>query len=104
MFHECSTYYGLTILSAISEPASAQITHYGVSVCDVYMEALDSLPFPIHELSWDKLDIVAKHLRLKKADAFQLLTNVLGEHPSAASTEFWLHVRSRYSFSRACFL
>lgn len=50
------------------------------------------------ELSWDKLDIVAKHLRLNKAEAFHVLSNVLGEHPSNG-TEFWLHVRSSYSFS-----
>lgn len=64
------------------------------------MEALDGLPFPLAEVSWDKLDIVAKHLRLNKAEAFHVLSNVLGEHPSnGTDTEFWLHVRSSYSFS-----
>lgn len=52
--------------------------------------ALANLPFDISELSWDKLDVVATHLNLRKADAFDVLTKILGPRPSGP-LEIWLH-------------
>ncbi len=50
--------------------------------------SLDGLPFSLTELDWDKLDVVAAHLKLRKADAFDLLTKLLGPHPGM---DVWLH-------------
>jgi len=45
------------------------------------------LPFPISELSWDKVDVVQKSLKLKKAEVYTILTHVLGPKPVPVS---WL--------------
>ena len=44
--------------------------------------SLQSLPFPITELAWDKLNIVAKHLQVNKAEAFTIMHHVLGPPPT----------------------
>ena len=41
-------------------------------------KSLSNLPFPISELSWDKLPQIQKHLKLTKGEAFTILTHVLG--------------------------
>lgn len=43
--------------------------------------SLEGLPFPVTELSWEKLDVVATHLKLRKVDAFDLMTKLIGPHP-----------------------
>ena len=40
--------------------------------------SLEDLPFPLEELSWDKLPEVQKHLKLKKDDAISLLAHAIG--------------------------
>ena len=45
--------------------------------------SLDNLPFPIEELSWDKLAAIQGHLKLCQSDAEIVLTKVLGPRPDA---------------------
>ena len=48
--------------------------------------SLQDLPFPLVELSWDKLPVVQKTLKLSKDEAISVLTRVLGTRPE----ETWL--------------
>ena len=43
--------------------------------------SLQNLPFPLDELAWEKLNVVAKHLKVNKAEAFTILHHVLGPPP-----------------------
>lgn len=45
------------------------------------MVSLQNLPFPLEELSWDKLSVVQKHLKLSKAETVTILHHVLGPRP-----------------------
>ena len=53
--------------------------------------SLKSLPFPIDELAWDKLAVVAKHLKVSKAEAFTIMHHVLGPPPNPLP-DSWLHI------------
>ena len=44
--------------------------------------SLSNLPFPIDELAWDKLHVVAKHLKVNRAEAFTIMHHVLGPPPA----------------------
>jgi hypothetical protein len=44
--------------------------------------SLKSLPFPIDELTWEKLPLVAKHLKVSKAEALTIMHHVLGAPPT----------------------
>ena len=43
--------------------------------------SLDNLPFPIDELSWDKLGAIQSRLNLCQSDAEKVLAQVLGPRP-----------------------
>lgn len=42
---------------------------------------LCNLPFPISELTWDKFQVVKKHLKVSKAECVTILCHVLGPPP-----------------------
>jgi len=42
------------------------------------LPCLQNLPFPIDELSWDKLEVVQRHLKISKGEAYMVLYHVLG--------------------------
>ena len=46
--------------------------------------SLSDLPFPIAELTWEKFAEVQKHLKLKKAETFTIMSHVLGPKPDVA--------------------
>jgi len=48
---------------------------------ELNMAALCNLPFPIQELSWERFDEVRAHLKVSKAEAFQVMLHVLGAPP-----------------------
>ena len=48
-------------------------------------KSLKDLPFPIEELTWDRLSEVQKCLKLSKAEAFTVLCHVLGTPPKPLS-------------------
>ena len=52
---------------------------------------LKDLPFPIDELSWDKLDEVKKHLKVRRAEAFHVMCHILGE-PEGPLAASWLQL------------
>lgn len=56
---------------------------------------IKDLPFPISELSWDKVDVVQKSLKLKKAEVFTIMTHVLGPKPSKSVS--WLNILGKNS-------
>ena len=53
--------------------------------------SLSNLPFPIDELAWDKLKVVAKHLKVSKAEAFTIMHHVLGP-PETPLPATWLYI------------
>jgi hypothetical protein len=51
--------------------------------------SLQNLPIPLDELAWDKLNVVAKHLKVNKAEAFTIMHHVLGP-PTEPLPASWL--------------
>lgn len=45
------------------------------------MAALCNLPFPIQDLCWERFEEVRAHLKVSKAEAFQVMMHVLGALP-----------------------
>ena len=61
--------------------------------------SLDSLPFPLEDLAWDKLKDVQKSLKISKNDAISLMAKVLGPRLPAS----WLQHRwSNMAQHRRC--
>ena len=50
--------------------------------------SLSDLPFPIQELTWDKFQVVKKHLKLSKACTYTIMTHALGDKPEVS----WLQL------------